>query len=214
VIRFFEARSGSEIPNSSAPFFWALDLDRRCEVWRMKRRSIAREEPELLETDEQLELIQSLKSEATRQSSIVRTIFFFLFSALGIVFVFLFFQFSLDPWWIAHQEIFQFSLPSYIFLIFYAISISVSFSSGLICFYGRTDKLKVIWNVLAVVSFIIMCLWIKIFQDHSITSPLLYWMPFGNITCLLLALYTDHEMVTLVSDVRILDTLVYSFKGA
>jgi hypothetical protein len=179
----------------------------------MKRRSGAREEPELLETDEQLELIASLKSEARRQSSIVRATFFFLFAALGIVFIFLFFQFSFDPWWVAHQQIFQFSISKNVFLIFYAISLTVSLSSGLLCFYGG-DKLGLLWNCLLVLSVVVMCFWIKIFRDFSITSPLLYWMPFGNVVCLLLARYIDSEMVTLVSDVKILDPLVYNFKGA
>lgn len=59
-----------------------------------------------------------------------------------------------------------------------------------------------------------MFYWLYIFYQHHITSPVLYWLPFGNIACLLVTRYIDNEMNSLVGDADNLDSLVYNYKSA
>lgn len=59
-----------------------------------------------------------------------------------------------------------------------------------------------------------MFYWLYIFYQNHITSPFLYWLPFGNISCLLITRYIDNEMLNLVGDVEVLNSLVYNYKSA
>jgi hypothetical protein len=179
----------------------------------MKRRT-QKSEVELLDTNEQLDLIGQLKLEAVRQGSVAREIFFLLFCLLGVVYLGLFLQFYLEPWWMVHQEIFQSSVPKYLFLLFYAISAEISVASSFVSLHGTQGGMKLFWVISICLSLTNLLFWIYIFISYDIISPYLFWMPLANLVCLFLAWYIDREMVALVSDVDILDNLVYKFNAA
>jgi hypothetical protein len=180
----------------------------------MKRRGRGKDEIDLLDTNEQLELVDQLKREAARQGSISRRIFFVLFCLLGAIYVALFLQFYFEPWWMVHQEIFQPLVPKYIFLAFYALSVYISFASSVISLYGTRGQLQPLWLLSLCLAGAVMIFWTSVFLSNDIRSPYLLWMPLANLVCLFLAWYIDREMVALVSDVDTLDALVYKFNAA
>ena len=56
--------------------------------------------------------------------------------------------------------------------------------------------------------------WCYIFLQMGVTNLQLYWLPFGNCACLLLALYVDNDMKTLANEVDALAQFKYEFKTA
>lgn len=177
----------------------------------MRKRGTLRNE--ILDSDEQLNVINTLKSEATLQEKFFRKVFFCLFLLLVAGYIFLSISFLFDPWVMVHQEIFHPSLSAHFFLSFYVVSIIVALSSALRCLFGPLDKLKYLWYMSVLISILCLIVWMDIFFRYSITSLILYWMPFGNFVSVLLAWYIDSELSSMYIEIGTLNSLMYNCKG-
>ena len=58
-----------------------------------------------------------------------------------------------------------------------------------------------------------MLMWGIIFYTYSVTNPLLYWLPVGNIAGLALAMYVDRDTMDMVTSAEGIEQFKYSMKG-
>mmetsp|Transcript_29232 Transcript_29232/g.49344 ORF Transcript_29232/g.49344 Transcript_29232/m.49344 type:complete len:186 (+) Transcript_29232:73-630(+) len=178
------------------------------------QKSIAEEEEtELLEKDEQVKIVDSLKEEARAQNKFTRRGFGVVFMVVGFIFIFCLVHFQLEPWTMVHQSRFKSIIPPNFFIMFYLASIYVFFLGTAICKYGFA-RLNIIFTIVGfIVSLISLAFWLHVFYVYEIDIFHLFWLPFGNIACLLLAMYVDNDMNSLLKDADLLETFQYDVKS-
>jgi hypothetical protein len=62
-------------------------------------------------------------------------------------------------------------------------------------------------------SLVTLAFWLHVFYTYQIDIFHLFWMPLGNLSCLLLALYVDNDMNSLLKDADLLETFQYDVKS-
>lgn len=73
---------------------------------------------------------------------------------------------------------------------------------------------KKIFLAVALLALTSSLYWFYIFFVMSVTNIQLYWLPLGNVACILLSLYVDSDMRTLANEVDALSQFKYDFKTA
>ena len=58
-----------------------------------------------------------------------------------------------------------------------------------------------------------LAFWVYIFYMYQIDIFHLFWMPLGNMSCLLLAMYVDNDMNSLLREADLLETFQYDVKS-
>jgi hypothetical protein len=63
------------------------------------------------------------------------------------------------------------------------------------------------------VSLMILFAWFYVYYKHSITNPILYWLPIADYAGILLAQYVDFDSLSLVNEVDNLESYRYEVKS-
>lgn len=75
-------------------------------------------------------------------------------------------------------------------------------------------RLNVIFTIVGLIlSLISLAFWLHVFYVYEIDIFHLFWLPFGNMSCLLLAMYVDNDMNSLLKDADLLETFQYDVKS-
>ena len=180
----------------------------------MKRTQSKREESDILDSDEQEAIVASLKEQAMKQSITTRNTFCLVFTIVAGIFVFCFIEFSINPWSMVHQMRFEGVIPPLLLQVFYCASACVFATCAGICRYGRTSVPVLLWVPLLLVSVALAIAWLALFWEMGIDVLLLYWLPFGNVAAMVLALYVDKDMISLIDDSEKMEGLKYDLKSA
>ena len=181
---------------------------------RSRTQSPKEEDSALLDNDEQDAVVASLKSQAAYQSGTTRTAFGIIFSVVSGIFVFCFISFTINPWSMVHQMRFEDTVSIYVFLAFYVLSATTFATCAAIVTWTIKHISTLLWIPILVASVGSAVGWIVIFWELKIDVLLLYWLPFGNLCGILLALYVDRDMSSLVADSENMDSLKYNLKTA
>jgi hypothetical protein len=181
----------------------------------MKRTQPFKEEDtEILDTEEQESIVASIKSEALKQSAGTRNAFGIIFTVVMGIFIFCFIEFSINPWSMVHQMRFENEVSGNVFLGFYAVSALVFGVSAAISKYGRHRVPLFLWGPLLIATLLVTMTWLIVFWKLQIDVLLLYWIPFGDIAAMILALYVDRDMRTLIVDSENMENMKYDLKSA
>jgi hypothetical protein len=62
-------------------------------------------------------------------------------------------------------------------------------------------------------SLVSLAFWLHVFYVYQIDIFHLFWMPFGNLACMFLALYVDNDMNSLLKDAELMETFQYDVKS-
>ena len=54
--------------------------------------------------------------------------------------------------------------------------------------------------------------WVWVFAQHTVSNPLIFWLPCGNLAATLIALYIDSDSKALIAEVEKIDAFKYDFK--
>lgn len=181
---------------------------------KQRNKSDVSETVPLLDEKEQDAIVQSLKEQAIRQSKTQRLMFFVVYIIISLIFIYLLAYKHIYPYHvIQHQSFFTHIISYNIFVIFYIISLYCIIISALIIKYSLDVKLRVYLHIGFLLAFICLISWLYIFWLEGVTNPLLYWLPFANIISLLLAIYVDSDVNSMIREADALNMFKYQPKN-
>eukprot|EP01033_Poteriospumella_lacustris_P000102 gene102-gene273 len=181
---------------------------------RSRANGPSNNEVEILSTEEQQKVIDELKTEASQQSGFFRNVFFVIFMGVAIAFLVCLGYSFVQPWSLMHQQHFKDKIPHAAFLLYYALSAYCFIVAGLLVKDPTHSTLIQINRYSGYgVGLIIFLGWSHIFHKHSVTNPILFWLPIADLAGLLLAQYVDFDSLNLVESMDGLENYRYEHKS-
>ena len=181
---------------------------------KQRNKSDVYESAPILDEAEQDAIVESLKHQAIKQSKSERLIFFVTYIIVSLIFIYLLAYKHLYPYHVVqHQSFFDHIISYNIFAVFYIISLYCLIISALIIKYSLDVNLRIYLHIGFVLAFICLISWLYIFWLEGVTNPLLYWLPFANIISLLLAVYVDSDVNSMIRETDALNLLKYQPKN-
>lgn len=201
------------------------------------RGATSKSEDEILSNEEQQKIIDDLKSEASNQSNYFRKVFSFIFMSIAAVFGICLCYSWYQPWGLYHQQHFVDKIPHVAFLAYYTLSMYCFVVAGLLvkvgfnyssitsillwhrafCFLSQDPTHSTLIQInrysgYAVGVFVLLS-WLHVFHKHSITNPIMFWLPLADLAGLLLAQYVDFDSFNLVQSMENLENFRYEHKS-
>jgi hypothetical protein len=178
------------------------------------RGATSKSEDEILSNEEQQKIIDDLKSEASNQSNYFRKVFSFIFMSIAAVFGICLCYSWYQPWGLYHQQHFVDKIPHAAFLAYYTLSMYCFVVAGLLVKDPTHSTLIQInrYSGYAVGVFVLLS-WLHVFHKHSITNPIMFWLPLADLAGLLLAQYVDFDSFNLVQSMENLENFRYEHKS-
>ena len=169
----------------------------------------------ILDSDEQDEVVNTIKLEATKQNDKIRLAFTIVFASIMLIFAIMaiitsmsLFGDSKTPPPFAHQVLLH-SVSLTNFMVYYLSVIITIAVSSLITWSGKSSLSKGVLIAITILSIMISVAWGVVFWDLKVTNIALYWLPAAGPFCLFLSLYVDNDISGFAKEINYLDGLKY-----
>ena len=140
--------------------------------------------------------------------------FFVVYLIVSLIFIYLLAYKHIYPYHvIQHQYLFDHIISYNIFVVFYIISLYCIIVSALVIKNGLDTSIRVYVNIGFLLAFICLLSWSYIFWKEGVTNPLLYWLPSANLISLLIAIYIDSDVNSMISEADSLNLFKYQPKN-